>query len=61
KNRKITCGCAKLLIFQGATSAFWGKVFLAWQISSAIKVGYEQRKSLNIQLNFGFFYCMKSP
>ena len=27
-------------------SDIWGKVFLAWQISPVIKVGYEQRKSL---------------
>jgi hypothetical protein len=35
-----------LLILQGAASAFWGKVFLAWQSSPVITVGYEQRKSL---------------
>jgi hypothetical protein len=47
KNRKIICGRAKLMILQGAISNFWDKVFLVWQILPTIKVGYEQRKSLN--------------
>jgi hypothetical protein len=46
KNRKITGGCAKLLILQRAPSDYWGKVFLARQILPVIKLGYEQRKPL---------------